>query len=101
MSDDESPVASGKAAKITDFPRVLGELAELIVTRAKVLPKNQLDLQLDAFKAATAYFSALNRAPDGDEGSGILDMREQLIRPTPAMTETPEEEEPDGGTEDA
>lgn len=92
-------MASSKRAGLSDFPTVLGELAVMVVEQAKRLPRSQFDLQVDAFKVATGYFSALNRAPDGDEGSGILDIRQQLVTPTPEMRAEEETELADGGLE--
>lgn len=98
------PITDGTTPTLADFPKVLGELALQVATHAMKLPRAQFDMKLDALKAVTAYQSMLNRASEGDEGAGIADMREQLVRPTPAMTEQPEEpeeEEPDGRAEDS
>ena len=95
----ESPVTTGKVAKIADFSLVLAQLAQKIGVQALKLPKQQFDMQLDAFKACTAYQAMLNRATESDEGGGILDIRAQLETPTPEPKE--EEEAEDDGAENA
>ncbi len=87
---------SERPPKITDFAAKLAELATTVVEQAQKLPKAQFDMRLDAFKAATAYQSVMNRAPDTDEGGAIADFREQLLTPAPEPSdEAPEEPESD------
>lgn len=90
---------SDKPPKITDFADKLAELAVTVVEHAQKLPKAQFNMRLDAFKAATAYQSVINRAPETDEGSMIGKMREEmnagLLVPTDPPSDEPEEPEPD------
>lgn len=106
MSDEQKKsfaekFGPNKRPKLSDFDEVLAELAHAVVEHAQKLPKGQFDLKLDAFKAATAYKSVLNRAPEGDEGRAIQDIRDQLTQPPPKIESPDDEEQEDGGPEDS
>jgi hypothetical protein len=103
--DAESPVTTGKRPKLADFPQVLAELALEMAQQAKKLkPVQQFDLRLDTFKALVTYQAMLNKANEGEEGGGIADLRSQLENTPvrdPDDPETEDEEQEDGGAEDA
>lgn len=91
-ADDEPDLGAVKVAK---FDEMLNDLAVSILQQALKLPKSRIDTRLDAFKAATAYKSVLNRAPDEDDGAGIKELQDSLLEEAPEEPEGPEAQQPE------